>query len=130
TIEKCSDSYEYLLNDPYIEAVYIPLTNHLHKERVIATAKKGKHILCEKTAAVNAAEFEEIQQVCDEQDVILMEASMYHFHPQHERVKEIIASGEIGEVSYMRSAHTFYMKDPEMNVRVNYQAGGGSLYDI
>src|SRR5699024_12704486 len=81
-------------------------------------------ILCEKPAAVNAAEFEEMQAVCEEQDVIFMEAFMYHFHPQHERVKAIIASGEIGEVSYMRSAHTFYMKDPEINVRVNYQAGG------
>src|SRR5699024_6559802 len=130
SIEKVYDSYEKLLDDPDVDAVYIPLPNHLHKEWVIAAAKKGKHILCEKPAAVNAAEFEEMQQVCEEQDVILMEAFMYHFHPQHERVKEIIASGEIGEVSYMRSAHTLYMKDPEMNVRVNYQAGGGSLYDI
>jgi len=130
SIEKVYDSYEKLLDDPDIDAVYIPLPNHLHKEWVIAAAKKGKHILCEKPAAVNAAEFEEMQAVCEEQGVIFMEAFMYHFHPQHERVKEIITSGEIGEVSYMRAAHTFYMKDPETNVRVNYQAGGGSLYDI
>src|SRR5699024_125214 len=95
SIQKVYSSYEQLLDDPEIDAVYIPLPNHLHKEWVIKAANKGKHILCEKPAAVNAAEFEEMQAVCEEQDVIFMEAFMYHFHPQHERVKEIIASGEI-----------------------------------
>lgn len=129
-IEKTYDSYEALLDDPTIDAVYIPLPNHLHKKWVIEAAKKGKHILCEKPVAINAEEFEEMKAVCEEHQVIFMEAFMYHFHPQHARVKEIIASGEIGDVSYMRAAHTFNMKDKESNVRVKYQSGGGSIYDI
>lgn len=130
SIEKAYECYEMLLDDPAIDAVYIPLPNHLHRKWVITAAKKGKHILCEKPAAVNAAEFQEMQAVCEEHNVTFMEGFMYQFHPQHERVKEIIDSGEIGEVSYMRAAHTFFMKDPETNVRVKYQEGGGSLYDI
>lgn len=129
-IEKAYDNYEGLLDDPAVEAVYIPLPNHLHKKWVIEAAKKGKHILCEKPAAVSAEEFVEMRAACEEYGVIFMEGFMYHFHPQHARVKEIMKSGEIGEVSYMRAAHSFYMKDAETNVRVKYQAGGGSLYDI
>lgn len=129
-IKKAYDSYEKLLDDPSIEAVYIPLPNHLHKKWTIEAAKKGKHILCEKPAAVSAEEFKEMRAACEEYGVLFMEGFMYHFHPQHARVKEIIASGEIGEVSYMRATHSFYMKDPETNVRVKYQAGGGSIYDI
>lgn len=130
SIEKAYDSYEKLLDDPAIDAVYIPLPNHLHKQWTIAAAKKGKHILCEKPAAVNVAEFQEIKAVCTEHQVIFMEAFMYQFHPQHERVRQIMKSGEIGKVTYVRAAHTFYMKDQEDNVRMKYQAGGGSLYDI
>jgi predicted dehydrogenase len=130
SIEKVYGGYEEQLDDPAIDAVYIPLPNHLHKEWVIAAARKGKHILCEKPAAVTAADFEEMREVCAEQDVVFMEAFMYHFHPQHARVKEIIASGEIGDVSYMRAAHSFMMEDKESNVRVKYTEGGGSLYDI
>ncbi|WP_404455577.1 Gfo/Idh/MocA family oxidoreductase [Virgibacillus necropolis] len=130
SIGKTHDSYEKLLDDPEIDAVYIPLPNHLHKEWAITAAKKGKHILCEKPAAVNTTEVEEIKATCEEYQVIFMEAFMYHFHPQHDRVKQIIDSGEIGDVSYMRAAHSFPMKDRESNVRMKYQAGGGSLYDL
>ncbi|ASK62191.1 oxidoreductase [Virgibacillus phasianinus] len=130
SIEKAYNSYEKLLDDPEIDAVYIPLPNHLHKEWTVKAAKKGKHILSEKPATVNAAELEEIKLACEEHRVSYMEAFMYHFHPQHDRVREIIDLGEIGDVSYMRAAHSFPMKDPESNVRMKYQAGGGSLYDL
>lgn len=130
SIEKAYDSYEKLLDDPAIDAVYIPLPNHLHKQWTIAAAKRGKHVLCEKPAAVNMAEFQEMNAVCAEHQVIFMEAFMYQFHPQHARARQIIDSGEIGEVSYVRAAHSFYMKDQDSNVRMKYQAGGGSLYDI
>lgn len=130
SIEKAYDSYEKLLDDPAIEAVYIPLPNHLHKKWTIAAAKKGKHILCEKPAAVNEAEFQEMKEVCMEHQVVFMEAFMYQFHPQHERVRQIIDSGDIGDVSYMRAAHSFFMKDMDSNVRMKYQEGGGSLYDV
>lgn len=130
SIEKAYDSYESLLDDPAINAVYIPLPNHLHKKWTITAAKKGKHILCEKPAAVNTDEFQEMKATCMEHKMIFMEAFMYQFHPQHERAREIIDSGEIGEVSYIRGAHSFYMKDQDSNVRMKYQAGGGSLYDV
>lgn len=94
-IEKVYDDYEKLLNDPFIDAVYIPLPNHLHKEWVIEAAKNGKHILCEKPAALTAEETAEMIEVCEAKNVLFMEAFMYYFHPQHARVKEIIASGEI-----------------------------------
>ena len=109
SIEKAYGNYESLLDDPAIDAVYIPLPNHLHKKWTIAAAKKGKHILCEKPAAVNTDEFQEMKSICMEHQVIFMEAFMYQFHPQHERARKIIDSGEIGEVSYIRAAHSFYL---------------------
>lgn len=131
-IEKTYDSYEKLLADPDIDAVYIPLPNHLHKKWVIEAAKKGKHILCEKPAAINAEEFRDMEKVCKEQGVLFMEAFMYHFHPQHERVKQIIDSGEIGEVSYMQAGFSFYIDEKQRgnNIRMNDQKGGGSIYDV
>ena len=131
-IEKVYDSYEEMLADPDIDAVYIPLPNHLHKKWVIEAAKMGKHILCEKPAAINADEFREMERVCKEQGVLFMEAFMYHFHPQHERVKEIIDSGEIGEISYMQAGFSFYIDEEQRgsNIRMNDQKGGGSIYDV
>lgn len=132
SIEKTYDSYEKLLDDPDIDAVYIPLPNHLHKEWVIKAANKGKHILCEKPIAINEAEFLEMKAACEENNVLLMEAFMYYFHPQHERVKEIIDSGEIGEVRYMQAGFTFYLaeEDRAKNIRMSNEKGGGSMYDV
>lgn len=131
-IEKTYDSYEKLLDDPDIDAVYIPLPNHLHKKWVIEAAKKGKHILCEKPAAINAEEFREMEAVCKEHDVLFMEAFMYHFHPQHERVKEIIGTDEIGEVTYMQAGFSFYIDEAQRgsNIRMSDQKGGGSIFDV
>src|SRR5690625_2117874 len=128
-IEKTYDSYEKLLDDPSIDAVFIPLPNHLHKKWVIEAAKRGKHILCEKPAALNTAEVMEMKKACEENQVIFMEAFMYHFHPQHERVREIIESGEIGEIKYMRAAFSFYLGKRENNIKMNKE-GGGSIYDV
>ncbi|WP_077328633.1 Gfo/Idh/MocA family protein [Virgibacillus siamensis] len=124
------DSYEKLLEDPNIDAVYIPLPNHLHKEWVMEAAKKGKHILCEKPASINADDVLEMKKVCEEHGVLFMEAFMYHFHPQHERVKEIIDSGEIGNVQLMRAAFSFYLAEKDNNIRMSSEKGGGSIYDI
>ncbi len=131
-IQKAYDSYEKLLNDPNIDAVYIPLPNHLHKRWVIEAAKKGKHILCEKPAAINAEEFIEMKKACEEYNVLFMEAFMYYFHPQHERVKQIIDSGEIGEITYVQAGFSFYIEEEERgkNIRMNDRKGGGSIYDI
>lgn len=124
------ESYEELLRDQKIEAVYIPLPNHLHKKWVIEAAKYGKHVLVEKPAALTAKETQEMIGFCREKNVKFMEAFMYQFHPQHERVQEIISSGEIGEIKYMRASFSFYLEDREENIRMKKDMGGGSIYDI
>ena len=131
-IPKAYGSYEEMLKDTDMDAVYIPLPNHLHAEWVKKAAEAGKHILCEKPAALNAAEAEDMIEFCKQKNVVFMEAFMYQFHPQHQRVKDIIASGEIGEVKVMRSAFAFYM-DPSQwgtNIRTKQEMGGGSVYDV
>ncbi|MDS9472492.1 Gfo/Idh/MocA family protein [Sporosarcina pasteurii] len=131
-IEHVYDSYEKLLDDPTIDAVYIPLPNHLHKQWVIKAAKKGKHILCEKPAAIAREEVLEMKAACEENNVLFMEAFMYYFHPQHARVKEIIDRGEIGEVTFMQAGFSFYMPEERRgnNIRMSQEKGGGSIYDI
>ncbi|WP_099159677.1 Gfo/Idh/MocA family protein [Virgibacillus ndiopensis] len=130
TIKTAYDSYEALLEDASVDAVYIPLPNHLHKKWVIEAAKHGKHILCEKPAALHSGEVMEMKKVCVEHHVIFMEAFMYYFHPQHERVREIIASAEIGDVSFIRAAFSFPLQEKANNIRMSSEKGGGSLYDI
>ena len=129
-IPKAYESYEELLEDPEIDAVYIPLPNHLHKEWVIHAAKKGKHILCEKPIGLSEAEAEEMIFTCRENGVKLMEAFMYQLHPQHARVKEIIASGEIGEIKLVKSSHSFYLHNRSSDIRMDAAMGGGSIYDV
>ncbi len=132
SIEKTYDSYEKLLDDPDIDAVYIPLPNHLHKKWVIEAAKKGKHILCEKPAAISSDEVREMENACKENGVLFMEAFMYYFHPQHERVKEIIDAGEIGDVSYMQAGFSFYLDEGRRtnSIKMSDETGGGSIYDV
>ena len=129
-IEKTYDSYEKLLHDPNIDAVYIPLPNHLHKKWVIEAARTKKHILCEKPAALNVEEVLEMKKVCEEENVLFMEGFMYYFHPQHEKVKSMIASGEIGDVTFMRAAFSFPLANRENNIKMSKDKGGGSLYDV
>lgn len=129
-IPKVYESYEELLQDPNIDAVYVPLPNRLHKKWVLEAARYGKHVLCEKPAALTAEETLEMVKACHENNVQFMEAFMYQFHPQQERVKEIIASGEIGDVKLMRSSFSFYLEDRGTNIRMDRNLGGGSIYDI
>ena len=129
-IAKSYTSYEEMLQDPEIDAVYIPLPNHLHKKWTMEAAKHGKHILCEKPASLNAEETKEMVEFCREKNVKFMEAFMYQFHPQHERVREIIKSGEIGEVKYMRASFSFFLAQHEGNIKMDPNKGGGSVYDV
>ncbi|MGG3159351.1 Gfo/Idh/MocA family oxidoreductase [Priestia megaterium] len=129
-IPKIYDSYDKLLEDPDIDAVYIPLPNALHSHWVKKTAKKGKHVLCEKPAALTFNETEEMIEVCKENGVIFMEAFMYQFHPQHQRVREIMDSGEIGELKIMKASLSSYLENQDGNIRMNGELGGGSLYDM
>lgn len=119
SIKKIYDSYEDLLADPDIDAIYIPLPNHLHKKWVIEAAKHRKHILCEKPAALTADDTEEMVNVCHNQGVTFMEAFMYQFHSQHERVRKIIASGEIGEVKLIKGSFSFLLEDRSGNIRAD-----------
>lgn len=129
-IAKAYDNYDDLLEDPDIDAVYIPLPNHLHKEWVIKAANRNKHILCEKPAALTTAAMEEMKAACTTNQVMFMEAFMYYFHPQHQRVREIIKTKEIGDVKLFKGSFSFHLIDPETNIRLSKDMGGGSIYDV
>jgi xylose dehydrogenase (NAD/NADP) len=123
-------SYEEILADTHIDAVYIPLPNHLHKEWTIKAAEAGKHVLCEKPFAMDAAEAEEMVAACTAAGVQLAEAFMYRHHPRYDRMKEIIRSGEIGEIRGIHGAFTFNSSGAASNVRFHRDMGGGALYDV
>jgi len=128
-IPRAHGSYEALLADPDVDAVYIPLPNHLHHEWTIAAARAGKHVLCEKPLALTASEAHEMATVCEAAGVRLMEAFMYRHHPSWLAVVDLVASGRIGQLSAVQSWFSYYNDDPT-NIR-NVQAfGGGALYDI
>ncbi|GAA3407227.1 Gfo/Idh/MocA family protein [Paenibacillus hodogayensis] len=129
-IPKAYGSYEAILEDPDIDAVYIPLPNNLHKEWTIRAAQAGKHILCEKPFSIDAAEAEEMVAACAEHGVKLAEAFMYRHHPRYAKIKEIIASGEIGTIRGIHGAFTFNSSRNTTNFRNDVSMGGGSIYDI
>ncbi|MCY9665798.1 Gfo/Idh/MocA family oxidoreductase [Paenibacillus alginolyticus] len=124
------ETYDELLNDPEIDAVYIPLPNNLHAEWTKKAAEKGKHVLCEKPAALSTCETVEMIDHCKKHGVFFMEAFMYQFHPQHKRIKEILASGELGELKIVKSSFSFFLEKPLENIRSKPDMGGGSLYDV
>jgi len=122
-------SYEALLADANVEAVYIPLPNHLHAEWTIAAARAGKHVLCEKPLALTAAEAERMIGICQAEGVRLMEAFMYRLHPSWIAVCDLVSSGRIGRLVAVQSWFSYYNDDPA-NIRNIREAGGGGLYDI
>jgi predicted dehydrogenase len=128
-IPKYYGSYEALLGDEQIDVVYIPLPNSLHHEWTIKAAQKGKHILCEKPLALNASECAEMQAAARESNVKLMEAFMYRFHPQTEKVVELVRSGAVGDLRLIHSAFTFRLTQPD-NIRLQPGLGGGALMDV
>ncbi|HLW60340.1 MAG TPA: Gfo/Idh/MocA family oxidoreductase [bacterium] len=128
-IARAHGSYEALLADPEIEAIYIPLPNSLHREWTIRCAEAGKHVLCEKPLAPTAAECTEMIAACREHGVTLMEAFMYRFHPRTERVARAVAGGTLGEVRLVRAAFTFHVSNPR-NIRLQPALAGGALYDV
>ncbi|XID93109.1 Gfo/Idh/MocA family protein [Paenibacillaceae bacterium WGS1546] len=129
-IPKFYGSYEALLADPEIDAVYIPLPNHLHKQYTFAAAKAGKHILCEKPLALDAREAQEMVDYCKQAGVHLAEAFMYRHHPRIARVKEMIASGEIGQLRAIRGVFTYNGAANKGDIRQVKAWGGGGLYDV
>jgi predicted dehydrogenase len=122
-------SYEQLLADPEIEAIYNPLPNDLHVPWSIAAARAGKHVLCEKPIALSAQQAQQLAQVQRETGKLVAEAFMLRYHPQWRAVIELIASGRIGQVRAVQTAFSYSNSDLE-NIRNRKAAGGGALYDI
>ncbi|MEW4426108.1 Gfo/Idh/MocA family oxidoreductase [Paenibacillus pabuli] len=129
-IPQAYGSYEALLEDDSIDAVYIPLPNHLHREWTIRATEAGKHILCEKPLALTEQEAREMAQACDDAGVLLAEAFMYRHHPRYDQIRDVIASGEIGEIRGIHSTFSFNNSGSAGNVRFKREWGGGALYDI
>ena len=122
-------SYEGLLADPEVDAVYIPLPNHLHAEWTIAAARAGKHVLCEKPLAMTSEDAQRMVDVCRDEGVRLMEAFMYRLHPSWVTVRDVVSSGRIGRLVAVQSWFSYFNDDPA-NIRNIRAFGGGALYDI
>jgi predicted dehydrogenase len=112
-----------------VDAVYIPLPNHLHADWTIAAARAGKHVLCEKPLAMTAADAERMVAVAEAEGVRLMEAFMYRLHPSWVAVVELVRSGRIGRLVAVQSWFSYFNDDPT-NIRNIRDAGGGALYDV
>ncbi|HET9344818.1 MAG TPA: Gfo/Idh/MocA family oxidoreductase [Candidatus Limnocylindrales bacterium] len=128
-IPRAHGSYEELLADPELDAVYIPLPNHLHLEWTLAAAKAGKHVLCEKPLALTADDAQRMVDACEAAGVRLMEAFMYRLHPTWLAVRELVESGRIGRLQAVQSWFS-YFNDDASNIRNIREYGGGALMDI
>ena len=123
-------SYEALLADPEIQAIYISLPNHLHALWTIHCAEAGKHVLCEKPLATNLGEAMSAVEAARQHDVFLMEAFMYRCHPQTARLVELIRSKAIGEVRLIEAHFSFNMHGPSVDIRQQSEAAGGGIMDV
>jgi predicted dehydrogenase len=128
-IARSYGSYEELLADPEIEAIYNPLPNHLHVPWSVKAMEAGKHVLCEKPIALNAKQAEELIEARERTGRQVLEAFMVRHHPQWRRARELARSGQIGEVRAIHCAFSYYLVDPA-NVRNQAEIGGGGLFDI
>jgi predicted dehydrogenase len=128
-IPKAYGSYEELLADREIEAVYNPLPNHLHVPWSIKAAEAGKHVLCEKPIALDAKEAEQLVAARNRTGKLITEAFMVRSHPQWLRARELVRQGKIGELRVVQGLFTYFLTDPK-NVRNMADIGGGGLYDI
>jgi predicted dehydrogenase len=129
-IPKAYGSYEELLADPNVDAIYNPMPNHLHVPWSIKALQAGKHVLYEKPIALSAAEAQELADAARQYPKLkVMEAFMYRHHPQWRRAKQIVGEGGIGELRTIHSFFSYYNDDPG-NIRNQADIGGGGLMDI
>lgn len=128
-IPRSYGSYGALLADPDIEAVYIPLPNHLHAEWTLRAADAGKHVLCEKPQALSSAQAIEMTEHCAKAGVLLMEGFMYRLHPLWVRTRALVAEGRIGDLAAIEAVFSYSNVDPR-NIRNVAEYGGGALMDI
>lgn len=129
-INKFYGSYEELVSDPEIDAIYNPLPNNLHVEWTIKAMEAGKHVLCEKPIGIDAADAELLQEATRRFPKLkVMEAFMYRFHPQWQKVQSLVTEGAIGEVKSVHTHFSYYNVDPK-NIRNRPEVHGGALMDI
>ncbi len=128
-IPRAHASYEALLADSEVDALYIPLPNSMHREWTTRAADAGKHVLCEKPLALTAADCMAMIAACRGRGVVLMEAFMYRFHPRTLRVAQLARDGALGDVRLVRASFSFRVLAPE-NIRLQPALGGGALYDV
>ena len=124
------DSYDALLADPGIDAVYIPLPNHMHVEWTIRALEAGKHVLCEKPITMHASEFDQLIAARDAAGKLAAEAYMIVHHPQWQHVRQMVADGAIGRVRHVTGAFSFDNRTDVGNIRNQAATGGGGLRDI
>ncbi len=122
--------YDALLADPTIEAVYIPLPNHLHVEWTRRAAEAGKHVLCEKPIAMAAEQIDELIERRDRTGLLLTEAYMIVHHPQWQRARQLIADGAIGDLIHVDTVFSYDNRADTANIRNRPETGGGALPDI
>jgi xylose dehydrogenase (NAD/NADP) len=128
-IPQAYGSYEDLLADETIDAVYIPLPNHLHASWTIAAARAGKHVLCEKPLALTTDDVDRIAMAGRDHSVVITEAFMYRHHAQTRRIQALVAEGALGDLRFIGGSFTFPLTR-EGDVRLRPEWGGGSLWDV
>lgn len=130
SIPVCYDSYDDLLNDSAIDAVYIPLPNHLHILWAVKALEANKHVLCEKPIGLSSAEAMQLREAAEQKPHLkIIEAFMYRFHPQWIQAKKLVTDGTIGELRTVQSHFSYYNTDPA-NIRNRKEVGGGVMMDI
>ncbi len=128
-VQRLYGTYEAVLADPLIQAVYVPLPNHLHYEWCLRAAEHGKHVLCEKPLTLEPRQSAELFEAFASRSLLLVEAFMYRFDPRLRKVKGLLDSGAIGAVRRVKASFTFVLTDTR-NIRLRKESGGGSLFDI
>jgi predicted dehydrogenase len=124
-------SYEELLKDSEIDAVYLPVPNNLHAEWAEKAADAGKHVLCEKPLVLTLEDMDRVTEAAERNKVTVFEAFMYQHHPQMKKVRELIAGGKIGSLQFIDAWFDYYLpEEDESNIRLNPGMGGGSLWDV
>lgn len=130
-IPRAYGSYEELINDPEIDAIYNPLPNSMHAEWSIACAEAGKPTLCEKPLARSAAEAQKMVDAFAQRGVLFAEAFMYRFHPQTQKVKALVDSGGVGKITVMNATFSFAIRpNNEDNIRLSQPLAGGGMMDV
>ena len=133
-IDQVTEGYDAVINDPAVNAVYIPLPNHLHYQWALKAFEAGKHVLCEKPLALDAREAEQMAAAARDSDRLLMEGFMYRFHPRSRRIRGMLAQGRLGALKLVRAAFCYRMDqaliDSGANFRLHPDTGGGALWDV